>query len=681
MRLFAAAGLALALLVSTTAQARPFTARDLASQDRVSDPNISSDGRWVAYSVRSTDWEGNKGVNALWVLDRKTAGAKPVQVLKDEKAPAAPSWSADGRWLYVLSSTSGTRQVWRMAADGSGRAQITSLPVDVGFYRLSADGRVLVVGLDVYPDCADLACTRARAEAAEKVKASGKSFADGVIPRTFDHYEDELFTGLYSVRLDGVGAPAEATPLTPGLKTDADGDQLAISRDGKLVWFAATPAGVSSGTGAIASLYTVPGDGSAAPARLSPASVASDSRPVLSPDGKTLAYVAEVAPVMIAQRSALMIRDLKTGATREVAPDLDISANALAWSPDGKALYVTSQSMGQVKLFAVNIADGKVATVVGDGTVAAFDLASGVTVYQRESLTSPGQLYEIAGGGAPRQLTTIAAEALSDTPMSEAEQFSFAGWNGETVHGYVVKPAGWEAGKTYPVAFLIHGGPHGSFGNAWSYRWNPQVWAGMGYAVVMIDFHGSTGYGTAFAQSIVGHWGDRPLEDLQKGWAAALGKYTWLDADRACALGGSYGGYMVDWIASQWQTPWKCLVNHAGLFDTRSMAYATDIPNFSEEQYGVPWSDPVAVDRFNPAVHVKAWKTPMLVIHGSRDYRVPLDQGIASYTANQRLGVPSQFLNFPDENHWVLKPQNSVQWYGAVEAWMDRWTAETPPAP
>ena len=678
MRLFAAAGLMLALLVSTAAEARPFTARDLATQDRVADPNISPDGRWLAYVVRSTDWDGNKGVQALWILDRKTAGAKPVQLLKDEKAPPAPGWSADGKWLYVLSSKSGSRQVWRMAPDGSARAQVTSLPLDVGFYEVSEDGRTLIVGLDVYPDCADLACTKSRAEAAEKEKASGKAFVGGALPRAFDKYEDELFTGLYSIRLDGVGAPADAKALTPGLKADADGDELAISRDGKTVWYAATPAGVSSGTGPITSLYAVPADGSAGPTRLIPASATSDYRPVLSPDGKTLAYVAETGPVMIAQRSALMLRDLKTGATREVAPDLDVSVAGLAWSPDGKALLLTSQSMGQVKLFSVAIADGKASTLVSDGTVLAFDVAAGVTVYQRESLTSPGQIYDIVGGGPARRLTDIAATAMADTPMSDAEPFSFAGWNGETVHGYVVKPTGWVAGKKYPVAFLIHGGPHGSFGNAWSYRWNPQVWAGMGYAVVMVDFHGSTGYGTAFAQSIVGHWGDRPLEDLQKGWAAALGQYSWLDSDRACALGGSYGGYMVDWIASQWQAPWKCLVNHAGLFDTRGFTYATDIPKFSEDQYGAAWSDPAAVDRFNPVVHVKDWKTPMLVIHGSRDYRVPLDQGIGSYTANLRLGVPTEFLLFPDENHWVLKPQNSVQWYATVEAWMKKWTGEAP---
>jgi dipeptidyl aminopeptidase/acylaminoacyl peptidase len=242
------------------------------------------------------------------------------------------------------------------------------------------------------------------------------------------------------------------------------------------------------------------------------------------------------------------------------------------------------------------------------------------------------------------------------------------------VHGYVVKPANYQPGHKYPVAFLIHGGPHGSFGNGWSYRWNPQVWAGMGYAVVVVNFHGSSGYGEAFAKSIVGHWGDRPLTDLQKGWAYALSRYDYLDGDHACALGGSYGGYMIAWIAGNWSKPWKCLVDHDGVFDIRLMSYSTDIPGFQQAQNEAPsWVQPEAVERFNPIDHVADWSTPILVVHGGRDDRVPLDQGMGAYGAAQLRHVPSQLLYFPDENHWVLKPQNSVEWYATVEAWMKRW--------
>jgi acylaminoacyl-peptidase len=371
-----------------------------------------------------------------------------------------------------------------------------------------------------------------------------------------------------------------------------------------------------------------------------------------------------------------MIRDLKTGTARPLAPTFDRSPNALHWSADSKTLYADAEDLGQVRIYAIKVANGAVKALTGDGHVSSFDLAKGLIVYSRDALDSPAQIFEMKIGGAPRQLTHAGEETLAQTPLAAFEGFSFTGWNDEAVHGIIVQPTNFRPGQKYPVAFLIHGGPHGSFGNAWSYRWNPQVWAGMGYAVVMVDFHGSTGYGEAFAKSIVGHWGDRPLTDLQKGWSYALSRYGFLDGDRACALGGSYGGYMVAWIAGNWAKPWKCLVNHDGVFDIRLMAYSTDIPGFQQAQDEAPtWEKPEAVERFNPVDHVADWTVPMLVVHGGRDDRVPLDQGMGAYGAAQLRHVPSQLLYFPDENHWVLKPQNSVQWYATVEAWMKQWLA------
>ena len=261
--------------------------------------------------------------------------------------------------------------------------------------------------------------------------------------------------------------------------------------------------------------------------------------------------------------------------------------------------------------------------------------------------------------------------------MGKAEQFSFTGWNGDTVYGYVVKPADFDPAKTYPVAFLIHGGPQGSMANDFHYRWNPQVYAGAGFAAVMIDFHGSTGYGQTFTDSISQHWGDRPLEDLQKGWAAALAKYPFLDGGRACALGASYGGFMVNWIAGNWNAPFKCFVSHDGEVDTRSMGFTTEELWFDEwERGGTPWEVPENYERFNPFNHVKDWVKPMLIVHSAKDYRISIDQGIGAFTILQRRGVPSRFLTFPDENHWVLKPQNSVQWHDEVLGWIKRWTGE-----
>jgi dipeptidyl aminopeptidase/acylaminoacyl peptidase len=295
--------------------------------------------------------------------------------------------------------------------------------------------------------------------------------------------------------------------------------------------------------------------------------------------------------------------------------------------------------------------------------------------FARQDLAAPAQLFATdLGGRGERQLTSHNAALLDEVAFGAYEQFSFPGAGDETVYGWVVKPVGFEAGQRYPVAFIIHGGPQGSMGNSFHYRWNPQTYAGKGYAVVFIDFHGSTGYGQDFTDSITGDWGGKPLEDLQRGWAAALARYEFLDGDRACALGASYGGYMINWIAGAWPDGFDCLVNHSGIFDNRSMYYSTEELWFPEWEMGGPqFEAPEGFERHNPVNLVGQWRTPMLVIHGAKDFRVPLEQGLATFNALQRRGIPSRFLYFPDENHWILKPANSVQWHRVVETWLEEW--------
>jgi len=279
-----------------------------------------------------------------------------------------------------------------------------------------------------------------------------------------------------------------------------------------------------------------------------------------------------------------------------------------------------------------------------------------------------------ANGAELRPLTRINAKKLAATLQGDFEQFSFKGWNDETVHGYIVKPVNFDPAKTYPVAFLIHGGPQGSFGNHFHYRWNPQAYAGAGYGAVMVDFHGSTGYGQAFTDSIRGDWGGKPLEDLQKGLAAALARYPWLDGQKVGALGASYGGFMINWIAGAWPDGFRCLVTHDGNLDERLAYFDTEELWFPEwDHMGTPWDNPEGYEEHNPVNLVKNWKTPMLVVHGALDFRVVETQGMSTFTALQRLGIPSKFLYFPDENHWVLQPHNSILWHDTVIGWLDQW--------
>lgn len=680
---FAASLLAAALvaaLPSTALAARGFEARDLAALDRYSAPTLSPDGRLLVFAKRVVDYGANKASTSLWIEDlRARDAAPPKRLTPDVWNVNSPAFSPDGRTVYFLSAKSGSQQLYAVPASGGTPRQVTAFDADVGSYRISPDGQRVAFSAEAFVECgADLSCTRRKLDEREKTKATGRSF-DRLFIRHWDSWNDGRLNRLFVAELPRGDKPvAEAVLVSDDVVGDVpsrpfgDDSEYAWAPDGRSLVFAARKADRTEPWSTNFDLYLAAADGSGEARNLTADNPAWDTGPLFSADGRTLYYRAMKRPGFEADRFAIVAMDLGSGQRREIAPKWDRSADAMELSEDGRTLYVNAQHLGEHPLFAVDIATGMVSPIVREGSVSDFDLEAGTLAFARSTLRSGDQIFVGGIGGAPvRALTPSAGEMLPDVRFGDFEQFSFKGWNGETVHGYVVKPWNYEEGKTYPVAFLIHGGPQGSFGNGWSYRWNPQTYAGQGYAVVMIDFHGSTGYGQAFTDSISQHWGDRPLEDLQKGWAAAQQKYPFLDGSRACALGASYGGYMVNWIASQWREPWKCLVSHAGVFDTRMMGFSTEELWFTEwENGGTPWDAPKNYERFNPALHVDKWKVPMLVIHGQLDYRIPVEQGIAAFTALQRQGIESKFLYFPDENHWILKPHNSVLWHDTVNGWL-----------
>jgi len=690
LALLCAAGIGESAAAEASAPPRAFTARDLVLLARLSEPRLSPDGRWLAYTLRETDWDANKGVRSIWRIPVGEAGAQPVRLTAQGSNAGSARWSPDGRTLYFLSDRSGSDQVWSLA-EGAGEArQVTHFPVDVQNFRVSPDGSHLALSLEVFPDCANLDCTKKRLAGRAARKASGV-LHESLFVRHWDAWADGRRNQLYVAALGPDGA-AQAEPLRVSAGVDGDipskpfGDEseYSFSPDGRTLYFDARAPGSGEAWSTNFDVFSVPADASARPRNLTAGNPAWDGFPLASPDGRFLYYLAMKRAGFEADRFGIRQLDLASGARREVDPAWDRSAGPLSISPDGRTLYTTADDLGEHALFAVDVASGRAQRLAAGGNIADFSMAGGLVVVARDSIVAPTDLYLVGADGSQRALTAVNAERLRGIAMSPKEDFWFAGWNGEKVRGYVVKPFGAVEGRKYPVAFLIHGGPQGSWIDDFHYRWNPEVYAGAGYAVVVIDFHGSTGYGQAFTDAISGHWGDRPLEDLRKGWAAALAKYPFLAGDRACALGASYGGYMIDWIAGNWNTPdsgpWRCLVSHDGGFDTRFIGYATEELWFTEwENGGTPWDNPREYERFNPATHTGDWKVPMLIVHGARDYRVPLDQGIAAFTVLQRRGIPSQFLEFPDENHWVLKPQNSLQWNEAVQAWLKRWTTERQP--
>ena len=678
--------LCLLTALPSLAATRGLDVRDMIALDRVSAPLLTADGGNVVFAKRVVGTD-SKASTGLFIRNLRTRDAAPPKPL----TPAgwnvnSAALSADGETVYFLSAKGGSQQLYSMPLVGGTPRQLTDFAVDVDSFQISPKGDRVAFSAGVFQDCgSDLACTSKKLDAHKARKNTGEVF-DSLFVRHWDTWNDGRRNTLFVAPLPAAKAAAVkgASAISATLAGDAPSkpfggnDDFTWAPDGKSVVASIRVAGREEAWSTNFDLYRLDAEGKQAPVNLTAANPAWDAGPVFSADGNTLYYRAMKRPGFEADRFGVIALDLASGKTREIAPDWDRSAGEVVLSQDEKSFYTAADDLGEHRLFNIDIATGKATVVAEGGSVGSPVIAGSTLAYTKNSLKSGDQIVVAqADGSSPREITPSAGQMLPDVAFGDYEQFQFKGWNNETVHGYVVKPYNYQEGKTYPVAFLIHGGPQGSFGNGWSYRWNPQTYAGQGYAVVMIDFHGSTGYGQAFTDAISQHWGDRPLEDLQKGWAAAQKQYPFLNGDKACALGASYGGFMVNWIAGNWNEPWKCLVNHDGVFDQRMMGYATEELWFTEwEQGGTPFAKPQNYEKFNPVNHVADWKKPILIIHGQLDFRIPVEQGLGAFTAAQRQGIESKFLYFPDENHWVLKPQNSVQWHDTVNGWLKQHIGE-----
>lgn len=665
--------LALGLLtgIAAAAHARPLTIDDVASLSRINAGAVSPDGRWLVWEQRETDMAANRGRTDLWRLDLNRKAAVPEKLAADPAVnEAAPAFSPNGQWVYFTADRDGRTGVWRVAVAGGAPTVVADQ--DVSGFSIAPTGDRLLVWADRPVGAKSLAADPSPAPA-----GSGRTYGH-YFARHWDSWADGRRSQLFVLPLSDGKASGDGIAIGGALVGDApskpfgDGSEIAWSRDGRTVYFALREAGTTEPLSTNLDIFAAPADGSAPPVNLTDANDATDTLPAVSPDGCWLAYVAMKRPTYEADRQVVQLRNLATGEVRALTEGWDRSVQSLTWSRDGKSLYVTAYDTGDEPLFAVSVATGKVTRLTAEGTAGNVLATPRGYIHTLNSLTAPAD-FHAGGKGKAVRLTAINKDRLAGIDMPAVEHFSFPGANDDTVWAYAVKPAGLAEGAKAPIAFLIHGGPQGSFGNGWSYRWNPAVFAGAGYGAVMVDFHGSVGYGQAFTDSINRDWGGKPLEDLKLGLTAATKKFGWLDGSRACAAGGSYGGYMTNWIAGQWADGFKCLVTHAGIFDTRAMAYETEELWFSEWENGGPYfAVPADYEKWNPVHHVSSWKTPMLVLHGEKDFRVPYTQGIAAFTAAQRRGVESRLVMFPDENHWILKPKNSIQWYREVLGWMEK---------
>ncbi|HEX5010766.1 MAG TPA: S9 family peptidase [Planctomycetota bacterium] len=654
----------------------PFSVHDMLAMERISDARVSPDGRWVSFTVRTTDVDANKGRTDIWLAATDGSGAR--RLTTDPGADGNARW-LDADSLVFLSSRGGSSQVWNLAIDGGEAAPLSNFPVDVDNLEVFPGSHRLLLGFDVWPAAKSLKDS-AEMDAARSKQPGSARIYDSLLFRHWDTWEDGKRSHVFAWDL---GAP-EPVDLMRGMDADAptkpfgDFTETSIAPDGKTVAFVARVAARENAWHTNTDVFLVPSDASAPPRAVTAENLGYDQLPCFSPDGRTLAWLSMPRAGYESDRQQLMLLDVASGSRRKLAPDWDRSASEITWSRDGKTIYATADNVGCTSLFAIDVLQGTVKMLVERGTSAAPLVTGTDIVYQHDTLASPVELFALpAAGGEPRALTQLNARHLAAARMGKYEPFTFTGAHGDTVHGYVVQPVDLQPGKQYPTVMLIHGGPQSTFGDHFGYRWNPQIFAGAGFGVVFIDFHGSTGYGQAFCDSIRGDWGGAPFTDILTGLDAAVANFDYLDGTRVAAAGGSFGGYMINWIAGAAPDRFKALVCHDGNLDERMAYYDTEELWFPEWDHGgTPWDGPDGFTRHNPIDLVGKWKTPMLVIHGRQDYRVVDTQGMATFTALQRRGIPSRLVYFTDENHWITKPQDSLVWYEQVLGWIKEWTAK-----
>jgi dipeptidyl aminopeptidase/acylaminoacyl peptidase len=689
---------------------RPFTFEDMMKLKRVGAPVPSPDGKWVVFDCVDVDLEANTRISHLWLVP--ASGGESRRLNQTPNHEERPRFSPDGKRLIWTSKATDPTQIWICDFDSNAGAltgkphQVTDISTGADGGIWSPDGKNIVFVSAVYPDCKDDACNKQRDEELKKSKVKAKIFSR-LFYRHWSAFTEfkrsHLFVQSVEAPVPGAGngiaagtAATTARDLTPG---DHDvppfslggQDMYAISPDGKEVAYTSNIDEVEA-ISTNNEIFVVPISGPATAGRKISTSPGADTTPLYSPDGKHLAWRSQARAGFEADKWRLLVQDRESGKTRDLTEKVDRSVGSFAWEqfPEGvTAILFTAEDHGESPIFAAfPTEENPIPQHQGAPSqklhVDDLVFAGRSLFFTRMSATAPNEIYKLEMPQNPelgtyisepwQQITHMNDALLSQIDMQPLESFTFKGANDEGVQGFIVKPPGFDPSKKYPLKFLIHGGPQGAWGDEWTYRWNAELFAATGnYVVVMINFHGSTGYGQRFTDSISGDWGGKPYVDLMKGLDYVEKTYPFIDKNREAALGASYGGYMANWILGH-TNRFKCIVSHDGTFNTESVYGTTEELWFPEWEFkGPPWKNRELYRKFSPHLFADKFKTPTLVIHGQNDYRLDVSEGFQLFTTLQRLKIPSKMLYFPDEGHWVLKPQNSRLWYKTVNDWVDQW--------
>ena len=668
------------LLLSIAASAqtkRPFTFEDMTQLRRISDPQVSPDGKWVMFSAQDVDLQANTRVPHLWIVPVAGGEAKPLT--SGASGEDRGRFSPDGKRIAFVSASDGGSQVWVQDFDSangqlSGEKQrITNLSTEAEGEVWSGDGKYILFTSNVYPDCPHDECNKARDDekTASKVKAQ-------IFTRLMYRHWNRYLTGkrshLFVIPADGSGVAKDITPGDHDVPPFNLGGQdfYAVSPDGTEVAYTSNlekDEAISTNN----DVFVIPISGGT-PKKIS-ASPGSDSNPVYSPDGRYIAYRMQERNGYESDRFQLVIYDRKNESRKNLTAKFDRWVGTMAWSPDSKRVYLSAEDRGESPIYSVSVDGGDVKEVIRGHNDEQVVTPDGKTlVFTRQSAQFPNEIFKFVLGGKEAQpLSKVNDKVFAQAHTSPVEPFWFEGAEATKVEGFIVKPPNFNPQQKYPVKFLIHGGPEGAWGDSWTYRWNAQLFASDGYVVVMVNPRGSTGYGQRFTEEVGGDWGGRAYVDLMKGLDYVEANMPYVQKGNVCAMGASYGGYAVNWIITHTDR-FKCAVSHDGMFNPESAWGTTEELWFNEWEFkGTPWTNRELYRKWSPALSIQNVKTPTLVVHGQLDYRLDASEGFQLFTSLQRLGVPSKMLYFPDEGHWVLKPQNSQLWYKTVNAWVDQW--------
>jgi dipeptidyl aminopeptidase/acylaminoacyl peptidase len=681
----AAAGLSFSAMAGAQdAGKHAITFTDMMKMHRVAEPEVSPDGKWVVYTVATPDMDANRNASNIWLVSTETGA--PIQ-LTQSGHDSSPVWSPDGKMIAFLSSRAGEAQVYLLSMDGGEAHPWTSISTGVDIVKWSPDGKTIAFTSGVYPDCKDDACNKKRDEEKEKSKVKAH-VAEHLLYRHWTHWNEGMRSHLFVLpapaSLEQTEASSKPVDLTSGADYDVPPDQrggasdINFSPDGKEICFTAVtdPVEAISTNG---DLFLVPTAGGSEPKKIT-TNPGFDGNPVYSPDGKSIAYHAQLTPEYESDRWRVMLYDRSSGQSQNLSEKFDRSANELAWSADSKTILFVAENETLQPVYAMAATVGaEPKKIVADSYNTGLSInGRGSTItFERTSLSMPAEIFAANSDGTnARQLTHQNDSILANLEMNSPETFWFVSGDGVKVQALLIKPPNAEAGKKYPLLVILHGGPQTMFSNAWGYRWNAQVFSSPGYVSLMINRRGSTGYGQKFTDEITNDWGGKAYVDVMKGIDAAVAKYSYIDGAKVAAAGGSYGGYMADWIATH-TNRFKAIISHAGIYDKTAM-YATEELWFEEHDMGgTPWSAAGEnYKKWSPSTYAAdlgKYKTPTLIVAGERDYRVPYTQSLEFFSALQRQGVPSKLVVFPDEGHWVLKPQNADFWYKTFLDWLAKY--------